>query len=60
MNWKNNHIKFEEIPEEEYLNFDWKEDNMESIDFSGCQYLIIWHHQNKEKDFSNLPRIGGI
>ncbi|QCR21643.1 hypothetical protein [Pontibacter sp. SGAir0037] len=60
MNWKNNHIKFEEIPAGEYINFDWKEDDIASIDFSNCKYLIVWHHQSKEKDFSNLPDIPNL
>ncbi|PVY36084.1 hypothetical protein [Pontibacter virosus] len=57
MNWKNNSINFEEIPKGEYINFDWKEDDVKSFDFSKCKYLIIWHHQSKEKSFNNLPHI---
>lgn len=57
MNWRDNHIKFDKIPVGTYINFDWKEDNWKTIDFSKCRYLIIWHHATKEKDFNNLPDI---
>ncbi len=60
MHWKNNHIKFDEIPSDTYINFDWKEDKRVSIDFSKCRYLIIWHHSNKEKTFDNLPDIPNL
>jgi hypothetical protein len=57
MFWKNNHINFDSIPRSIYVNFDWKEKKVDTIDFSNCKYLIIWHHQNKDKDFENLPHI---
>jgi len=55
MFWQDNHIKFDNIPKNEYINFDWKSDKWQAIDFSKCRYLIIWHHNNKEKTFDNLP-----
>jgi hypothetical protein len=60
VNWKDKHIKFSELPKDIYVNFDWKETECNEIDFSKCRYLIIWHHQNKEKDFNNLPEIDGL
>lgn len=57
MFWKSNHINFDSIPQGMYVNFDWKEKKVDSIDFSNCKYLIIWHHQNRDKDFENLPDI---
>jgi hypothetical protein len=57
MFWKNDHIDFDNIPLAIYINFDWNEKKASSIDFSNCKYLIIWHHQNKDKDFENLPDI---
>ena len=57
MYWKNKHINFKEIPKDLYINFDWKEVNYKTLDFSKCKYLIIWHHQNNAKDFNNLPEI---
>lgn len=57
MYWKSNHINFDSIPEGMYVKFDWKEKKIGGIDFSNCKYLIIWHHQNKDKDFENLPDI---
>ena len=57
MFWKSNHINFDNIPQGVYVNFDWKEKKVDSINFSNCKYLIIWHHQSKDKDFENLPDI---
>lgn len=58
--WKDNQIRFSEIPQGRYLNFDWKETDYRTLDFSECRYLIIWHHQNKDKNFHNLPDIDDL
>lgn len=60
MYWKNKHIKFSDLPKEIYINFDWKETDYKKLDFSNTRYLIIWHHQSKEKDFRNLPDIENL
>lgn len=60
MYWKNKHINFKEIPKDLYINFDWKEIDYKTLDFSKCKYLIIWHHQNKDKNFNNLPEISDL
>ncbi len=55
--WKENHIQFNQIAEGVYINFDWKEMDFKSIDFTRCKYLIIWHHNSNENNFDNLPDI---
>lgn len=60
MYWKNKHIKFDDLPNEIYINFDWKETNFKTLDYSNCRYLIIWHHSSKEKNFNNLPDIENL
>ncbi len=60
MYWKNKHIRLNNLPKEIYVNFNWKETNYKTLDYSNCKYLVIWHHQNKDKNFNNLPEIENL
>lgn len=39
------------------INFNWKEEDIETLDFTECQTLTIWHHSCSEHNLKNLPDI---
>ena len=53
--WQNIHFNFDDFPKNIGVSCEWPE--IEQMDLSEIEYLIIWHHKNSIKDLSNLPNI---
>jgi len=60
MDWTHNTIKFDQLPEEQFRSFDWKEEKPADVDFSHIRYLIMWYHKNKSRTIENLPPLSHL
>lgn len=58
MDWRFNTIWFDLIATNKQIQIDWGNENYSlDSDLSDVEYMITWHHKNKEKNLSNLPAI---
>ena len=58
MDWTYNTVWFDQIPQSKFMQFDWAEKgSLDAALLTDVEYLIVWHHKNKEKNLANLPSI---
>jgi hypothetical protein len=53
--WKNNTIWFDDIPEEYFINIDYKNNKLDMDFFQNKKYIILWYYKCKDNDFINFP-----
>jgi hypothetical protein len=61
MDWTYNTVWFDQIPQNKFMQFDWKEKaSPDAALLSDVEYLIVWHHKSKDKNLANLPPTEGL
>ncbi|WP_409292919.1 hypothetical protein [Peribacillus sp. SCS-37] len=54
--WRYNSMWFEEVPEDQYVHLNLKEDKIEEIKSQYLEYLVLWHHKkSKSGNFNDIP-----
>lgn len=54
--WKNNTIRFDEMPNNLYLQLNLKEEKLKEDIVKDIEYLILWHHKkSKSGSFIDIP-----
>jgi hypothetical protein len=55
-----NTIWFDQIAFDSYLNLDLKQEKLNILDRMDPEYLLLWYHKSKTRDFSEIPALNNL